>query len=145
MPTSSLTQGESCGKSALTVHFTTPVARVLLATVEGDLDLTTASTLDDRVRAELRGRRLRWLVMELSGLRFLGPQGTAVVERLRRAAAADGIDMILVGLSPACERALQFTGVLDRFIRYADLRAALTVAARGGRVGRGSRALHLAP
>ena len=140
MLTSSFAGGESGGKSALTVRLTAPLPRVLLATVEGDLDLTTASKLNDRVRAELSRRRPRWLVMDLSGLRFLGLQGTAVVERLRRTAAADDIGTILVGLSPACERALQFTGVLERFLRYADLPTSLVVADRGQRVGRASRA-----
>jgi hypothetical protein len=69
--------------------------------------------------------------MDLSGLQFLSLQGTAVFERLRRGAAADGTGVILVGLSAAGARALRFTGVLERFPRHADLPTALIVAREG--------------
>jgi anti-sigma B factor antagonist len=133
MLTTSLAPGASCGGTTLTVRFSVPVSRVLLATVEGGLNLATAPELDTRVRAELRRREPHRLVMDLSGLEFLGLQGTAVFERLRRGAAADGTGVILVGLSAAGERALRFTGVLERFPRHTDLPAALIVAGRGHR------------
>jgi hypothetical protein len=88
MLTTSLEPGASRGGTTLTVKFSVPVSRVLLATVEGGLNLATAPELDTRVRAELRRRGPHWLVMDLSGLQFLGLQGTAVFERQRRGAAA---------------------------------------------------------
>lgn len=94
-----------------------PVSCVLLATVEGGLNLATAPEPDTRVRAELRRRGPHWLVMDLSGLQFLGLQGTAVFERLRRGAAADGTGVILVGLSPPasvrCGSPASWRGFLD--------------------------------
>ncbi len=131
MLTTSPAPGAFRGGTTLTVTFSVPVSRVLLATVEGGLNLATAPELDTRVRAELRRRGPHWLVMDLSGLQFLGLQGTAVFERLRRGAAADGTGVILVGLSATGERALRFTGVLERFPRHTDLPTALIVAGEG--------------
>jgi anti-sigma B factor antagonist len=133
MPTTSLAPrtgraGAPRGDAALTVAFAAPTAQVLLVRVTGDLDLASAPELDHRVRAELSRRRARRLVMDLSGLQFLGLSGVAVFERLRRGAAAEGTGMILVGLRTAAERALQFAGVLERFPRYPDLPSALGAA-----------------
>jgi anti-sigma B factor antagonist len=115
----------------LTVAFTTPESQVLLATVKGDLDLSTAPVLDNRVRSELRRRSPGVLVMDLAGLQFLGLHGTAVLERIRRRATADGIGLILVAVPAVGERALHFAGVLDRFSHHADLTTALAVTAGG--------------
>lgn len=116
-----------------------PASGVVLATVEGELDLATAPELDIRVRAELCRRRPRWLVMDLSGLQFLGLHGTAVFERLRRGAGADGVGMILAGLPAAGERALRFAGVLERFPHRADLPTALIIAREECPARHGSR------
>lgn len=121
----------------MTVSFDVPVPTVLVATVAGVLDLTTAPELDSQVRTELDRRRPGRLVVDLSGLQFLSPRGTAVLERLRRVGAASGMGVSLAALPPVGERALRFVGVLTHFDLYADLATAL--AAAGSRAGAAGR------
>jgi anti-anti-sigma factor len=112
----------------MTVTFDLPLPTVLVAKVAGALDLTTAPELDSRVRSELDRRRPRRLVVDLSGLQFLSPRGTAVLERLRRVGTASGMGVSLAALPPIGERALRFVGALAHFDLYADLPTALAAA-----------------
>jgi anti-sigma B factor antagonist len=113
---------------AMTVVFDRPVPTVLVAKVVGNLDLATAPELDNQVRSELDRMRARRLVVDLSGLQFLSPRGTAVLERLRRAGAARGTILSLAALPPVGERALRFVGALTHFDRHADLTSAVAAA-----------------
>ncbi len=112
----------------LTMTFVAPCPGVLVAAVRGELDLASAPELDTKVRAELHRHRPRSLVLDLSGLEFLGVHGTAVFERLRRRCAVSEIRLSLVAVPPAGERALRFAGLLTRFDRHPDLGAALAAA-----------------
>jgi anti-anti-sigma regulatory factor len=86
----------------------------------------------------MHGRRPRRLLVDLGRLGFLGLQGIAVFERLRRHALAAGTDVGLVALSPAGRRALQFAGVLPAFDRYPDVASALAAAAQAPAVAQGA-------
>ena len=111
--------------SLLTITSTSPVPGVLVVTLRGELDLASAPGLDAQLRRAVALRAPHRLILDLSGLRFLGLQGIAVFERIRRRAGTARAGMALVGLPPAGERALRYTGVLDRFDRYPDVTTAL--------------------
>jgi anti-sigma B factor antagonist len=112
----------------LTVAFTTPEIGVLVVRVSGELDLATAPDLDARVRREAAERCLLHLIIDLSGLRFLGLQGIAVFERIRRRAVARHVRVSLVRLSASGARALDFAGVLSSFECCPDVATALAAA-----------------
>ncbi len=88
----------------MTVAFDRPLPTVLVAKIVGDLDLATAPELDSQIRSELDRTGPQRLVVDLSGLQFLSPRGTAVLERLRRAGAASGTSLSLAALPPVGER-----------------------------------------
>jgi anti-sigma B factor antagonist len=112
----------------MTVAFDRPLPTVLVAKIVGDLDLATAPELDSQIRSELDRTGPQRLVVDLSGLQFLSPRGTAVLERLRRAGAASGTSLSLAALPPIGERALRFVGALTHFDRHADLTSAVAAA-----------------
>ncbi len=109
----------------LTVTFAEPCRDVLVVTVSGEVDLATAPELDSTVRNEIRRRRPRSVVLDLSGVAFLGVHGTAVLERLRRHPTAIGTMLCLVAISSAGRRALELAGFLAEFDRLPDLATAL--------------------
>ena len=57
----------------LTLSSAMPSPGMLVATVTRELDLGTARELDTRLRIELHRSRPRSLVVDLSGVQFLGP------------------------------------------------------------------------
>ncbi len=109
----------------LAITSTTPAPGVLVVTLRGELDLASAPGLDAQLRRAVALQAPYRLILDLSGLRFLGLQGIAVFERIRRWTGTARAGMALVGLPPAGERALRYTGVLDRFDRYPDVATAL--------------------
>ena len=116
------------GPPQLTVAFATPEVGVLLVQLSGELDLATAPDLDARVRHEMVERRPYYLIIDLWRLRFLGLQGVAVFERIRRRAIGMNARVSLVRLSAAGARALNFAGVLSSFECCPDVATALAAA-----------------
>jgi anti-anti-sigma factor len=81
--------------------------------LEGELDYSSALTLDDELRrAELSGPRV--LVLDLSALRFMDSTGLAIIvssyKRMRRA----GRKVVVAQPTNAVRRIFQLTGMLDR-------------------------------
>jgi len=103
--------------SAAHVTFEVPVPGLLRARVRGELRPDAARELHWRVEDELLHRHPRRLVIELSGVRFLGLHGIAVLDRLRRGTGCRRLEVTLGDVSPTAERALRLAGVLDRFER----------------------------
>ncbi len=76
------------------------------------------------MRNEILRGRPRPVVLDLSGVAFLGVHGTAVLERLRRHATAIVTMLCLVAISPAGRRALELAGFPAEF-DHPDLATAL--------------------
>jgi anti-sigma B factor antagonist len=109
----------------LEAEFASPRPGVLVVRVSGELDLAGAPQLDAELQHEVHEREPALLVVDLSRLHFLGLQGVAVFERLRRRTRAAGIDLNLVALPPTGARALEFAGILWHYDVYPDVGAAL--------------------
>ncbi len=80
--------------------------------VSGDVDMDTAPRLEDAVVAEVRDHAPARLVLDLSGVRFLGSSGVrALVVSLDHAAAHD-CEFGVAELPQGVRRVLEITGVL---------------------------------
>jgi anti-sigma B factor antagonist len=81
--------------------------------LEGELDYSSALTLDDELRrAELSGPSV--MVLDLSALRFMDSTGLAIIvssyKRTRRA----GRKLVVAQPTDAVRRIFQLTGMLER-------------------------------
>jgi anti-anti-sigma factor len=103
--------------STRSIAFATPAPGLLIAMVRGAIDPACADELHLRVEDELLFRQPRRLVVDLSGVPFLGLHGIAVLVRIRRRTAGCRHDVALGAVSPAAERALRLAGVLGGFER----------------------------
>jgi len=78
--------------------------------VLGELDIATAPDLDRRLRTLLEQHRQ--IRLDLSELSFLDSTGIAVLVTAARAAARDGGEFALSGVSASALRVLELSGVL---------------------------------
>ena len=82
----------------------------------GDIDAYTApllrSVLDSQLR---RGRPTAPLVIDLTGVQFLGSAGLAALVETQKAANARGIDLRLIATTRAVTRVLEVTGLVQLF------------------------------
>jgi anti-sigma B factor antagonist len=87
---------------------------VVTVTVVGEVDTFTApvlrSTLDSQL--ELQPREL---VIDLSGVQFLGSAGLAVLVETQKSARSRDVDLRLIATTRAVTRPLEVTGLIDLF------------------------------
>jgi anti-sigma B factor antagonist len=85
--------------------------------VSGDVDMLTAPVLADHVRQQLDGNGgpPRSLVIDLSGVTFLGSAGLAVLAEAHNAATERSVDLRVVASTRLVLRPLQVTG-LDKLL-----------------------------
>ncbi len=86
----------------------------VVVTAVGELDAFTAATLRSVLDDQLE-RRPPELVLDLSGIRFLGSAGLTVLVRTHRAACVRDVALRLVGTQRAVIRPLEVTGLIDLF------------------------------
>ena len=97
--------------------------RVTVVAVIGEVDLLTAPLLTSRVNEEL-ARCPKALVLDLSGVSFLGSSGLAVLVQIRDRAGEQAVPLRLVSNSQAVIRPLVATGLATMFDILADRDAA---------------------
>lgn len=90
---------------------------VLLLRLAGDLDIDTSDAVSARLGTEVRAP-MRAVLVDLSGVTFCSSAGISVLIQTARQAAAEGIDLRLVGVGRSVHRPLEVTG-LDRYFRIA--------------------------
>lgn len=80
----------------------------------GDIDAYTAPLLMTGLDSQLQRGRPR-LVVDLSGVQFLGSAGMAALVETQKSADARGIDLRLIATTRAVLRALEVTGLAQLF------------------------------
>lgn len=85
----------------------------------GELDISTAPDLRERLLAILKRRTLSRLILDLSELEFMDSSGVAVLVNTERRARLLGSTVVLVAPQRPVSRVLQICG-LDRYLPVFD-------------------------
>jgi anti-sigma B factor antagonist len=106
----------------LDVSVTTAGQGASVVHVSGDVDMLTAPLFAEHVRQQLTGGGLaKSLVIDLTGVTFLGSAGLAVLAEARSAAEEQHIELRVVASSRLVLRPLQVTGLDKVLTIVADL------------------------
>lgn len=92
--------------------------------VSGEIDMVTTPRLHACLQERL-GKSPRLLVVDLSGVSFLGSSGLAVLVESLETARRRGSELRLVASSREVVRPLEATGLTELFQSYPDLDSAL--------------------
>ena len=92
--------------------------KVIVAAV-GEVDAFTAASLRSMLDAQLE-REPPELVLDLSGIRFLGSAGLAVLVETQKAARVRDVALRLLATNRAVTRPLEVTGLIDLFTFCGD-------------------------
>ena len=103
---------------------TQPAPRVCVVAIAGELDMVSSPVLDAAVAQQLAPLPVM-LILELSGVRFLGSAGLASLMAVREGAMAVGASLRLVCAGPAVLRPMDLTGLTELFEVYPDQASAL--------------------
>ena len=93
---------------------TSTEAGVTTVTVVGEVDTFTAPVLRSSLDAQLEQSPSE-LVIDLSGVQFLGSAGLAVLVETQKSARAREIPLRLIATTRAVTRPLEVTGLIDLF------------------------------
>ncbi|HEV2781188.1 MAG TPA: STAS domain-containing protein [Actinophytocola sp.] len=121
-PVRALNEARSGGQ--LTVTVDRPGDGVAVLHVAGEVDLLTAGTLGERIRANL-GSESRVLVLDLTEVSFLGSAGLAEIVSASQSAAERGARIMLVATNRAVLRPMEVTGLLSVLPVFQTVDAAL--------------------
>lgn len=94
----------------------------IVLTVSGEIDMTTAPTLENAVRQALTARPAI-LVIDLTDVEFFSSAGIAVLVLAHR--NESGADLRVIADDRTVLRPLELTGLTDDFAIYRDVDAAL--------------------
>ena len=83
-------------------------------TVVGEVDTFTAPVLRSSLDSQLE-QQPRELVIDLSGVQFLGSAGLAVLVETQKSARSRDVELRLVATTRAVTRPLEVTGLIDPF------------------------------
>ena len=83
-------------------------------TVVGEVDTFTAPVLRSSLDSQLE-QSPKALVIDLSGVQFLGSAGLAVLVETQKSARAKDVDLRLIATTRAVTRPLEVTGLIDLF------------------------------
>lgn len=108
----------------LPLHVTRPEPDSVVLHVEGEVDTLTAPLFDSAVKMQLDAAP-PYLVLDLTGVSFLGSSGLAVLIRAAADSAERDIRLALVTESRAVLRPLEVTGTAEGFTIYASVATAL--------------------
>lgn len=108
---SGLTVTENSSALPIDVVVDRPAAGVVVATVSGEVDMLTAPALRAVVLAELDDCAV--LVIDLSGVGFLGSAGLAVLVEASHEAQRRQVELRLVAGGRAVRRPLEITGLAE--------------------------------
>ena len=87
---------------------------VVTVTVVGEVDTFTAPVLRSSLDTQLE-QQPRELVIDLSGVQFLGSAGLAVLVETQKASRTRNVDLRLIATTRAVTRPLEVTGLIDLF------------------------------
>jgi anti-sigma B factor antagonist len=108
----------------LPLRVTHPAPDSVVLHVEGEVDTLTAPTLDTAVTKQLDTAPAN-LVLDFTGVSFLGSSGLAVLIRAANAAAERDIQLTLVTESRAVLRPLDVTRTAEHFTIHSSVETAL--------------------
>ncbi len=117
VPIEQIVDGEFDDLLALSTR-TTEDGTVTVAAV-GEEDTFTAAPLRSMLVAQLELQPPE-LVIDLSGIRFLGSAGLAVLVETQRAASIRDVTLRLIATTRAVTRPLEVTGLIDQFTVSGD-------------------------
>jgi anti-sigma B factor antagonist len=98
----------------ITLSTNTGADGVVTVTVVGEVDTFTAPVLRSSLDAQLE-QQPRELVIDLSGVQFLGSAGLAVLVETQKSARSRDVELRLVATTRAVTRPLEVTGLIDLF------------------------------
>jgi anti-sigma B factor antagonist len=98
----------------ITLSTTTGEDGVVTVTVVGEVDTFTAPVLRSSLDTQLE-QQPRELVIDLSGVQFLGSAGLAVLVETQKSARSRDVELRLVATTRAVTRPLEVTGLIDLF------------------------------
>ncbi len=84
-----------------------------IVTVTGELDLTTGSTLEERL-GQLPETDAKLVIVDLRAVEFMDSTGLSVLVRAHQRAAETGNQFALVNGGSQVRRLLEITGITDR-------------------------------
>ena len=87
---------------------------VVTVTVVGEVDTFTAPVLRSTLDSQLE-QQPRELVIDLSGVQFLGSAGLAVLVETQKSSRAREVALRLIATTRAVTRPLEVTGLIDLF------------------------------
>jgi anti-sigma B factor antagonist len=87
---------------------------VVTVTVVGEVDTFTAPVLRSTLDSQLE-QQPKALVIDLSGVQFLGSAGLAVLVETQKSARAREVALSLIATTRAVTRPLEVTGLIDLF------------------------------
>jgi anti-sigma B factor antagonist len=87
---------------------------VVTVTVVGEVDTFTAPVLRSTLDSQLE-QQPRELVIDLSGVQFLGSAGLAVLVETQKSSRSREVGLRLIASTRAVTRPLEVTGLIDLF------------------------------
>lgn len=91
----------------------------VIVSAVGEVDAFTAAPLRSMLDAQLEQQPPK-LVLDLSGIRYLGSAGLAVLVRTHEVARLRAVPLCLIGTNRAVIRPLEVTGLIDLFAFSGD-------------------------
>jgi anti-anti-sigma factor len=82
--------------------------------MRGDLDLDTSAQLD-RELTKLCERGATWVTLDASDITFVDSSGLRTIVRAGNALQARGGRLLIEGMSPAMQRLLEVSGLLESY------------------------------
>ena len=82
----------------------------------GEIDMSSANTFETIAEQAVRAHPER-IELDLAAVDFIDSSGLRSIIVLRGRARAEGITLTVTGLSPAAERILELTGLIDELRR----------------------------
>jgi anti-sigma B factor antagonist len=108
------TSADGGSDDLLTLSTRTDPDGTVTVTAAGEVDACTAPRLHAELEAQLQ-RRPPELVIDLSGIRFLGSSGLTVLVAAHRSAHDRDVALRLIATTRAVTGALRVTGLIDLF------------------------------
>jgi anti-sigma B factor antagonist len=98
----------------ITLSTSTGEDGAVTVTVVGEVDTFTAPVLRSSLDTQLE-QQPKALVIDLSGVQFLGSAGLAVLVETQKSARSRDVDLRLIATTRAVTRPLEVTGLIDLF------------------------------
>ena len=98
----------------ITLSTSTGEDGVVTVTVVGEVDTFTAPVLRSTLDSQLE-QQPRELVIDLSGVQFLGSAGLAVLVETQKSSRSRDVGLRLIASTRAVTRPLEVTGLIDLF------------------------------